>query len=142
MNPREGRTQEEFDRQAERWFRRELSAHERAMLDQIVQLAEIRPEDRVLDVACGTGLVSFALAPHAREVVGIDISPGMLAKAREIRHRRAVRHVHFTLGKAEHLPFQDGEFDAVAVGWRSIILRSPSERLARWRGSSKPAVVW
>nr|BAL58480.1 methyltransferase type 11 [Candidatus Acetothermum autotrophicum] len=113
MNPREDRIQEEFDRQAERWFRRELSAHERAMLDQIVQLAEIRPKDRVLDVACGTGLVSFALAPHAREVVGIDISPGMLAKAREIRHRRAVRHVHFTLGKAEHLPFQDGEFDAV-----------------------------
>lgn len=113
MNPREDLIQEEFDRQAERWFRRELAAPERAMLDQIVQLAEIRSEDRVLDVACGTGLVSFALAPYAREVVGIDISPGMLAKAREIRHHRTVRNVHFVLGEAEHLPFKDGEFDAV-----------------------------
>lgn len=111
MDPRV--VQEEFDRQAERWFRRELSAHERAMLEQIAQLAQLRPEDRVLDVACGTGLVSFVLAPYAREVVGIDISPGMLAKARQIRHLREVRNVRFLLGKAEHLPFKDGEFDVV-----------------------------
>lgn len=113
MNLREELVQEEFDRQAERWFRRELSAPERTILEQIVQLARIRSDDRVLDVACGTGLVSFALAPYAREVVGLDISPGMLAKAREIRHRRGVRNVHFVLGEAEHMPFKDEEFDLV-----------------------------
>lgn len=113
MDTREELVQEEFDRQSERWFRRELSAEERAMLDQIAQLAQIRPTDRVLDVACGTGVVSFALAAQACEVVGIDISPGMLAKAREIRHRRGIRNVHFVLGEAEHLPFKDGEFDLV-----------------------------
>lgn len=113
MDPRDLIVQEEFDRQAERWFRRELSPYERAMLEQIAQLAQVGPADRVLDVACGTGLVSFVLAPYAREVVGIDISPGMLAKAREIRHRREVRNVHFVLGEAEHMPFKDGEFDVV-----------------------------
>jgi ubiquinone/menaquinone biosynthesis C-methylase UbiE len=105
--------QEEFDRQAERWFRRELSAEERALLDRIAQLAQISSHDRVLDVACGTGLVSFALAPQAREIVGIDISPGMLAKARQIRHRQGVRNVRFILGEAAHMPFKDGEFDVV-----------------------------
>ncbi len=112
MDPREELTQEEFDRQAERWFRRELSWEERRMLDQMAQLAQISPTDRVLDVACGTGTVSFALAPQAREVVGIDISPGMLAKARAIRHHRGIRNVHFVLGQAEHLPFRDEQFDA------------------------------
>jgi ubiquinone/menaquinone biosynthesis C-methylase UbiE len=105
--------QEEFDRQAERWFRRELSAAERSLLEQLVRLAQIRPDDRVLDVACGTGLVSFVCAPYAREVVGIDISPGMLAKARALRHSREVRNVHFVLGEAAHMPFKDGEFDVV-----------------------------
>lgn len=113
MDLREELVQEEFDRQAERWFRRELSAEERKMLEQIAQLAQIRSTDRVLDVACGTGVVSFALASQAREVVGIDISPGMLAKARKIRHRRGIRNVHFVLGQAEHMPFADGEFDLV-----------------------------
>ncbi len=83
------------------------------MLEQLVQLAQIRPDDRVLDVACGTGLVSFVCAPCAREVVGVDISPGMLAKARALRHAREVHNVHFVLSEAEHLPFKDGEFDVV-----------------------------
>jgi ubiquinone/menaquinone biosynthesis C-methylase UbiE len=113
MDPRDLLVQEEFDRQAERWFRRELSAQERAMLEQLVQLAQIGPDDRVLDVACGTGLVSFVCAPCAREVVGVDISPGMLAKARALRHAREVHNVHFVLGEAEHLPFKDSEFDVV-----------------------------
>lgn len=113
MDPREELVQEEFDRQAERWFRRELSAEEREMLSQIAQLAQISSADHVLDVACGTGVVSFALASQAREIVGIDISPGMLAKARAIRHQRGIRNVHFVLGEAEHLPFHDEQFDAV-----------------------------
>lgn len=113
MDPREELVQEEFDRQAERWFRRELSAEELRILNQIVQLAQICPTDRVLDVACGTGMVSFALASQAREVVGIDISPGMLAKARALRHRRGIHNVHFVLGQAEPLPFHDEQFDVV-----------------------------
>ncbi len=113
MDRQEELVQEEFDRQAEQWFGRELSAAEREMLDQIARLAQIGPTDRVLDVACGTGVVSFALASHAFGVVGIDISPGMLAKARAIRHRRGIRNVRFVLGQAEHLPFHDEQFDAV-----------------------------
>lgn len=112
LDDRDEFVQEEFDRQAERWFRRVLSAEEIALLEQIAQAAEISATDRVLDVACGTGLVSFALAPRAAEIVGVDISGGMLAKAREIRHRRGVRNVHFTLAEAERLPLPEESFDA------------------------------
>ncbi|MCS6937313.1 MAG: methyltransferase domain-containing protein [Candidatus Bipolaricaulota bacterium] len=113
FDEREELVQEEFDRQAERWVRRALSAEERAMLERMVQAAEVSSSDRVLDVACGTGLVSFALAPSVAEVVGVDISGGMLAKARQVRHQRGVRNVHFVLAEAEHLPAPDESFDAV-----------------------------
>ncbi|MCI2435859.1 methyltransferase domain-containing protein [Candidatus Acetothermia bacterium] len=113
FDDREEFVQEEFDRQAERWVRRALSANEITLLERIAQAAEISENDRVLDVACGTGLVSFALAPRAAEVVGVDISGGMLAKARQLRHQRGVRNVHFALAEAEHLPAPAESFDAV-----------------------------
>jgi ubiquinone/menaquinone biosynthesis C-methylase UbiE len=111
MDPRDLLVQEEFDRQAERWFRRELSAQERAMLEQLVQLAQIGPDDRVLDVACGTGLVSFVCAPCAREVVGVDISPGMLAKARALPHARGGTQCAFCLGRSRAFALKDSEFE-------------------------------
>lgn len=44
------------------------------------------PRWDVLDLGCGTGLVGAAIARHARRIVGVDLSPGMLAKARETGH--------------------------------------------------------
>jgi SAM-dependent methyltransferase len=62
---------------------------------------------RVLDVACGTGLATEALAARGCVVTGIDISEAMLARA-----RRRVPAAPFCLAKAEELPFADGTFDA------------------------------
>lgn len=113
LDDREEFVQEEFDRQAKRWVLRPLSQEDLVMLEQIAQAAQLNCQERVLDVACGVGLASFSLAAHAREVVGVDISGGMLAQARAIRHKRGVRNVRFILGAAEHLPFADESFDAV-----------------------------
>ncbi|RLF01749.1 MAG: hypothetical protein DRK00_10930 [Thermoprotei archaeon] len=49
-----------------------------AVLRLIAELANSSRRDPVLDVACGTGLVSLLLAQRAREVVGLDLSPGQL----------------------------------------------------------------
>src|SRR5262245_60940676 len=77
----------------------------------IAELAQIRPGERVLDVACGTGV----LARHAAQcvgpggqVVGLDPNPGMLAVARE-----NAPAIEWQQGVAESLPFPDGSFDAV-----------------------------
>ena len=72
--------------------------------------------ERVLDVACGTGLVSFALAGRAQcHVLGVDQSEQMLARARarlaalpELSSR-----VQFIRGEAERLEFADATFDAL-----------------------------
>ena len=83
--------------------------------------ARVRPSDRTLDVATGTGDIAFALAGRVGpegEVVGVDFSEGMLtladAKARE---RGMADHVRFQWADALDLPFGDGEFDAATVGF-------------------------
>src|SRR3954447_24358865 len=81
-------------------------------------LAELRPgvDDRVLDVACGTGGLVAEVAPRVEGAVGIDLSEGMLA----IAHSRLadgspdrLTNVEFHLGSSDALPFADGEFTAL-----------------------------
>jgi demethylmenaquinone methyltransferase/2-methoxy-6-polyprenyl-1,4-benzoquinol methylase len=73
------------------------------------------PEQRILDVATGTGMVAFALAARGARVVGLDQSEEMLAGARaKLAHAPVLAsRVEFRIGQAEHLPFADGEFDAL-----------------------------
>ena len=73
----------------------------------------VRPGDRVLDAACGTGDLAVAAAEAgAREVVGLDFSPRMLERAR--RKSSAIEWVH---GDLLALQFPDGSFDAATVGF-------------------------
>jgi SAM-dependent methyltransferase len=77
----------------------------------VADAAGIREGQRVLDVACGTGVLTRAVAAHAGangSVVGLDINPGMLAVA-----SRNAPGIEWREGKAESLPFRDGSFDAV-----------------------------
>jgi SAM-dependent methyltransferase len=66
--------------------------------------------NRALDIACGTGQSSHALAAIANTVDAIDISPDMLAQAQP--HNR----IHFQQAPAENLPFPDNSFDLATVG--------------------------
>ena len=52
-------------------------------------LAPLAGDERVLDVGCGTGALALALAPHVREVVGVDSSPDLLAARASARPRTA-----------------------------------------------------
>ncbi|HXR12274.1 MAG TPA: class I SAM-dependent methyltransferase [Gaiellaceae bacterium] len=71
---------------------------------------------RVLDVACGTAAVSIELAQAtpARTVIGVDQSPEMLAAGRaRIERAGLADRIELREGRAESLPFADGEFDAL-----------------------------
>jgi demethylmenaquinone methyltransferase/2-methoxy-6-polyprenyl-1,4-benzoquinol methylase len=87
-------------------------------------VAGIEP-GRVLDVACGTGLVTRELVRRGCSVVGLDQSPDMLAEA-----RRRLPDVRFVAGEAERLPFADREFDALTF---TYLLRYVDDRLATMR---------
>ena len=72
-------------------------------------LAPLRGDERAIDVGCGAGALSLALAPFVGEVVGVDSSPELLAAARE----RAPANCTFVDGDATSLPYGYGEFDLV-----------------------------
>lgn len=77
----------------------------------LADAARLRPGQRVLDVACGTGVLTCTAAQRvgpAGVVVGLDISPEMLAVA-----RRKPFAIEWVDGRAEALPFPDARFDAV-----------------------------
>lgn len=79
----------------------------------LVQSATPRPGERVLDLACGTGIVARHAAQRvgpSGKVVGLDLNSNMLAVARVAAERDGV-DVEWREGRAEQLPFADGSFD-------------------------------
>jgi demethylmenaquinone methyltransferase/2-methoxy-6-polyprenyl-1,4-benzoquinol methylase len=83
--------------------------------ERAADLAELRPGDRALDVATGTGDLAIELARRVGpegEVVGSDFSEGMLDRA-----RRKAPQLRFEWGDAMRLPYADGEFAAATVGF-------------------------
>ena len=79
----------------------------------LVAAARPRPGERVLDIACGTGVVTRLLyervAPHGR-TVGLDLNPGMLAAARTATHGREIEWLE---GSVTNMPLADGAFDII-----------------------------
>jgi SAM-dependent methyltransferase len=82
-------------------------------LAQLADIAGLTGSELVLDVATAVGHAAFALAPRAREVIGVDLTEGMLVEARRQAELRGVTNVRFQTGDAEALPFPDATFDVV-----------------------------
>src|SRR5436853_502233 len=82
-------------------------------LRMIVEAAEAGPDDTVLDVACGGGIVVCAFAPHVRHATGIDMTPAMLERARALAVEKRIANVTWREGEVERLPFPDGSFTIV-----------------------------
>lgn len=94
-------------------------------LQHLVEVVRGRSEARVLDLGCGAGHVSFAVAPHVATVTAYDLSADMLAVVAGAASERGLGNVATREGAAERLPFADGEFDFVlsrysAHHWRDV----------------------
>ena len=82
--------------------------------NELIEIAALRPGERVLDVACGTGVVArraSQLVGARGAVVGLDINPGMLAVARATNTTGTPIDWHE--GNAEAMPLADASFDIV-----------------------------
>jgi ubiquinone/menaquinone biosynthesis C-methylase UbiE len=88
-------------------YRRGRPYHHPRSLARVQSLIGAAPVARAIDVACGTGLSTVALADLAADVVGLDISPEMMRAAPD------GPRTSYALGRAEALPFRAGSFDAV-----------------------------
>jgi demethylmenaquinone methyltransferase/2-methoxy-6-polyprenyl-1,4-benzoquinol methylase len=106
--------------------------------DRMLSKIDFRKEIRVLDLACGTGLVTFELGRRARTgsiVVGLDLSPAMLSVAR--RKNTTIQSnctIEFVRAVGESLPFRESFFSHVTVG---LALRNFANKLAVFKESRR-----
>jgi ubiquinone/menaquinone biosynthesis C-methylase UbiE len=103
-------SREQFDRQAAH-YNDQWNQWSEASLRWLLEHAQCAPSDRLLDVATGTGFTALAFAPLVDEVVGLDVSEGMLSRARA--QAAGYSNVTFEQGAAEELPFADSRFEIV-----------------------------
>jgi demethylmenaquinone methyltransferase / 2-methoxy-6-polyprenyl-1,4-benzoquinol methylase len=91
----------------------------------LLREAGVRKGDRVLDIACGTGLVSYSFAGMGATVVGIDVTREMIRTAMDLpEYRRG--DVDFIVARAENLPLRSDSFDASTI---SLALRNVSSQV-------------
>src|SRR5947199_4692142 len=79
----------------------------------LVEFAGAAPEDTVLDVACGPGLVVCAFAAVVRHATGIDVTPAMIQQARALAAEKGLGNVAWQVGDVLPLPYPDGAFSLV-----------------------------
>lgn len=117
---------------------------------RMVELAEVEPGQRLLDIATGIGEPALLAASHvgpAGRVVATDLSFQMLDIARERATALGITNVEFVEADAERLDFPDGSFDAILWRWGPTDLLDPSDTLVAIRRMLKPkgsfaASVW
>jgi demethylmenaquinone methyltransferase / 2-methoxy-6-polyprenyl-1,4-benzoquinol methylase len=97
----------------------------------LVSRVEVSPDDRVLDVATGTGAVALELVRrHGCRVVGLDQSPHMLATARaRIAHAGLDPRIELVEGHADELPFPDAAFDGLTFTYLLRYVDDPAATL-------------
>lgn len=103
---------DEFRRQAETFDAWAVKTDEKSGARFIAALGDA-VKGAVLDVACGPGVITAAVAPHAAAVTAFDATEAMIGKARARCEAAGLGNVAFRIGDAHALPFADGQFDGV-----------------------------
>src|SRR5881409_3975292 len=92
---------------------------------KLVHFAGVRPNQRVLDVGCGTGVVPITARRAEAVVTGFDLTPELLAVAKENAAIAELDDITWKQGDVESLPFRDGEFDVVLSQFAHIFAPRP-----------------
>lgn len=115
-------------REYERLWQAQLGPAQAEMLARVA----LRAGERVVDVACGTGLVSFAAAAAvgaAGRVIGVDISGAMVDAAQHRADALGVGHAAFARMDAEALDLADADFDVALCGLGLMYLPDPARAM-------------
>jgi SAM-dependent methyltransferase len=99
-----------------------------------VEFARIRPDERVLDVGCGAGAVLGPASRVAGSAVGVELSPAMAERARQVAPAAEV-----LVGDASTLSFDDSSFDVVLSAFVVFFMPDPTAALREWARVTKPA---
>jgi ubiquinone/menaquinone biosynthesis C-methylase UbiE len=128
---------DQFTRQAVPFS--EIHARDDAEVHRLlIDTAEVGPDDEVLDVACGPGLVACAVAKVARHVTGIDLTPAMVAQARGRQRSLGLTNLTWVVGDAQPLPFPGASFSRVITRYSFHHLTDPAGAFAEMARACRP----
>ncbi|MFA5028783.1 MAG: methyltransferase domain-containing protein [Candidatus Methylomirabilota bacterium] len=102
-----------------------------------IDLMQIKPGDRILEVGVGTGL-NLPLYPTQCSITGIDISEEMLQKARERAQERPRQEIELTVMDASSLQFPDSSFDHVIATYVISVVPDPVKTITEMQRVCKP----
>jgi ubiquinone/menaquinone biosynthesis C-methylase UbiE len=99
-------------------------------LDALTQLSKPSTSDKVLDVACGPGIVACHFAPLVAHITGIDITPEMIRQAEAAQKARSLTNMAWRVAPAEPLPFEDNSFSLVVTRYSFHHFQHPDSVVA------------
>ena len=102
-------------------------------IKRLVTLSNVSKKDTVLDVACGSGLVSCELASVVHHVTGIDITPAMIEQANLLRQEKNLCNIKYEIGDVTHLPYGDESFSIVITRYSFHHLVDPHSVLSEMK---------
>lgn len=102
----------QFDMQARNFSNWSVTRNE-AYMQAYFEFIDLHKEDKLLDVACGTGEFSVFCARKIKRINGIDISEGMIELAHKLAQTSALANVAFECHDVEHIPCADNSFSIV-----------------------------
>jgi ubiquinone/menaquinone biosynthesis C-methylase UbiE len=137
MGSHDSRILDQFTRQAAPFASAPAIRNEEA-LNRIVQWAGTGPDDTVLDVACGPGLLACAFARVAKHATGIDMTPAMLEQARKTEQEQGLKNVSWLPGNVYSLPFPPSQFSIVSSRFVFHHLQAPLAALNEMKRACKP----
>ena len=138
MGSHDSRILDQFTRQAVPFAAAAAIRNEEA-LDRIVQWAGTGPDDTVLDVACGPGLLACAFARVAKHATGIDMTPAMLEQARKTQQEQGPKNVSWLPGNVYSLPFPPAQFSIASSRFVFHHLEDPLAALKEMKRVCKPS---
>jgi SAM-dependent methyltransferase len=104
----------------------------------LLRTAGVTPDDEVLDVACGPGLVACEAAKVARHVTGIDLTPAMIDQARARQASLGLSNLAWVVGDAQPLPFPDASFSRVVTRYSFHHFTEPAGVFAEMVRACRP----
>jgi ubiquinone/menaquinone biosynthesis C-methylase UbiE len=137
MGSHDSRILDQFTRQAAP-FAGAAAIRNQEALDRIVQWAETGPDDTVLDVACGPGLLACAFARVAKHATGVDMTPAMLEQARKTQQEQGLKNVSWLPGNVYSLPFPPARFSIVSSRFVFHHLQDPLAALNEMKRACEP----
>lgn len=130
-------TIDEFTRQAA-GFAEAPQIRDEDALRLVCRLSRVTADDTVLDVACGPGILTCALAEQVRHATGIDVTPAMIDHAKQLQQEKRLENITWRTGEAAPLPCPDAAFSLVVCRYAFHHFPDPAEVLLEMKRVCRP----